>query len=169
MLTPHKYLCGFFVRGFMEKEIKGWENYTVDEFGNVFSKKSGKFLRPFINKFGYLGVNLFENGKRKYFFVHRLVAEHFVENKENYKEVNHIDENKLNNYFENLEWCTRKYNNNYGTRLVKMRRKVICVETNTVFESAKDAEIKTGAKRCAISMVCNGKRETAGGYSWRYC
>lgn len=68
---------------------------------------------------GYVKVSLWVNKKVKTIKIHRLVAKYFVPNPYNYKEVNHKDENKTNNHAENLEWCTRKYNVNYGERSKK--------------------------------------------------
>lgn len=62
---------------------------------------------------GYFVVQLCKNNKRKNHLVHRLVAEHFIENPKSLPEINHKDEDKANNMVNNLEWCTRKYNMNY--------------------------------------------------------
>ena len=66
---------------------------------------------------------LYKDGKKKRYLVHRLVAIAFIPNPNNYKEVNHKDENPSNNNVKNLEWCTREYNNNYGTRNKKASEK----------------------------------------------
>ena len=103
------------------KEIKGYEGrYQISSLGRVKSlnyNKTGKedILSPG-NIRGYLHVRLSKEGKSKPFQVHRLVALHFIPNPNNYPEVNHKDENKQNNTVDNLEWCDRKYNCNYGTR-----------------------------------------------------
>lgn len=152
----------------MEKEILGYENYTIDEYGNVFSKKRNKYIKSFPNECGYLGLHLSKNGESKYFFIHKLVASAFVPNPNNYKEVNHIDEDKENNKAENLEWCTREYNNNYGSRLSKISKGVKCIETGTVYYSAREASRQTGINASTICWVCSGKRKTAGGYTWEY-
>ena len=68
------------------------------------------------NGSGYLRVKLCKNGKCKRHLIHRLVAAAFIPNPYNLQEVNHIYECKDNNNSNNLEWCTREYNNNYGTR-----------------------------------------------------
>ena len=73
-----------------------------------------KILKP-QNTNGYLFVRLSKNNKIKRYLVHRLVAQAFIPNPNNYLEVNHIDENSLNNNVNNLEWCSHKYNINYGT------------------------------------------------------
>ena len=88
------------------KPIKDY-NYEVSSFGRVRNKCSKKLLSIFdTNREGYLRVILFSNGKRKRFFVHRLVAETFIPNSENKPQVNHKDGNKQNNNVENLEWVT---------------------------------------------------------------
>ena len=98
------------------------DNYLIDTFGNIKSldKKvknkngyriiKGKMLKPKLDKYGYLKIGLTKNNKQKYYFVHRLVAETFLPNPNNYKIINHIDGNKTNNYVENLEWCTQSHN-----------------------------------------------------------
>ena len=59
-------------------------------------------------------VRLSKDGKSTHFTLHRLLAVHFIPNPNNLPFVNHIDENKLNNSINNLEWCTQVYNTNYG-------------------------------------------------------
>ena len=85
----------------------------------------GRILKPCTTKDGYLLVNLCKNGKVKSFLVHRLVAEAFIDNTDNLPQVNHKDENPLNNVVSNLEWCSYSYNNSYGTRLERVRDKQI--------------------------------------------
>ena len=98
------------------KDIKEYEGlYKISNIGNVYSVKRKKVMSPRYNKArGYLDVLLTRNKKRKRFYIHRLVAKEFILNPNNYPIINHKDENKLNNNMENLEWCTVKYNNNYG-------------------------------------------------------
>ena len=88
------------------KEIEGWEDYTIDINGNVFSKRKNKYLKPIKNKCGYYNISLNKNKHRKECSIHRLVAETFIPNPNNYPVVNHIDGNKSNNNVDNLEWCT---------------------------------------------------------------
>ena len=103
------------------KDIPGYEGlYQVSNFGNIKSlnwKNMGKaknmYLKPHCH--GYLQIELFNNGVKKTYMVHRLVAQSFIDNPGGYPFVNHKDENKTNNCAWNLEWCTAKYNSNYGT------------------------------------------------------
>lgn len=117
------------------KDIPGFENiYQVSNIGNVKTldkyvnssiknnnkvKRKTKILKQY-NKNGYLQVSLSKENKRYYFGVHRLVAMAFLPNTNNLPQVNHKDENKLNNKVDNLEWCSAKYNCNYGTRNSKI-------------------------------------------------
>ena len=102
------------------KEIKGYEGlYEVSNQGNIRSLKTGKLRKP-KNNFGYLRINLCKNNVVKFHMVHRLVAETFIENNDqNLTQVNHKNENKQDNRVENLEWCDAKYNNNYGTKIIR--------------------------------------------------
>lgn len=103
-------------------EFIGYHNYEVSNFGRVRSLKYGLMSDNRISKHGYRRVRFSHNGKRKEIPVHRLVALAFVDNpnKEEWNVVNHKDENKLNNRYDNLEWCTNEYNLTYGT-LVQRR------------------------------------------------
>ena len=158
-----------------------WTNYEVSNYGNVRSlnyKKTGetKILKQNVNKKGYFVVTLCEKKRRKQFRVHRLVAFVFVENDdvENKTQVNHIDENKENNHYTNLEWCTVKYNNTHGTRtkrsIQKISKRVKCVETGIIYNSANDAGRKTGLSQPNITRCCQKKKgfDTCGGYHWEY-
>ena len=102
------------------KDIKGYEGlYEVSNQGNIRSLKTGKLRKP-TNNFGYLRINLCKNNVVKFHMVHRLVAEAFIENNDpNLTQVNHKNENKQDNRVENLEWCDAKYNNNYGTKIIR--------------------------------------------------
>ena len=100
------------------KDIKGYEGlYQVSNLGRI--RKENKIISPW-TQLGYKIVVLWKNKKCKKFRVHRLVAEAFILNPNNYTQVNHKDEDKSNNSVENLEWCTQKYNNSYGNRTLKM-------------------------------------------------
>lgn len=105
--------------------IRSKDRYVVCKNGKSFYKH-GRIIKTTSINSGYSIVNLHSlKGELKHYLVHRLVAEHFLPNPNNLEVVNHKDENKRNNRLENLEWCTLKYNNNYGTcqqRRVEARR-----------------------------------------------
>lgn len=160
------------------KDIDGYEEkYKVSNLGRVKSinyNSTGKekILKPVKDKDGYLFVILSKKGKCKRFSVHRLVAQTFIENPNNLPFINHKDENKTNNSVENLEWCDRRYNNNYGTRNerigVALSKQVKCLETGVVYSSTWQAKRETGVSQGNISSCCNGKYKTAGGYHWEF-
>lgn len=94
--------------------VRSLDRYVVDSLGHRKFYKS-KVLSPAKDTDGYLKVGLSYNGKCKKCLVHRLAAQAFIPNLDNLPEVNHKDEDKTNNRVDNLEWCTTKYNVNYGT------------------------------------------------------
>ena len=85
----------------------------------------GKVISLLKGEYGYIQVNLYYNGKNYKKYVHRLVAQAFIPNPDNLPQINHKDEDKTNNRVDNLEWCTAKYNINYGTRKDKVRETAI--------------------------------------------
>ena len=99
------------------KNVIGYEGlYEVSDIGNVRNVRRNTLLRLTKTNYGYIQVSLYKNGIKTGLKVHRLVAEAFIPNLDNLPQVNHKDENKSNNRVDNLEWCTAKYNNNYGHR-----------------------------------------------------
>lgn len=92
------------------KPIKDYENYLIDEQGNIYNTTTKKFLKGSIGEHGYKYYRLSKEGKKKMFYEHRLVAEAFIPNPDNLPIVNHIDGNKTNNCVENLEWISQSLN-----------------------------------------------------------
>ena len=87
--------------------VVGYEQlYSITTDGQIYSVRANRFLKPQMDKYGYLTTGLSKDGKRKFFLVHRLVATTYLPNIDNLPEVNHIDGDKANNKLENLEWCT---------------------------------------------------------------
>ena len=154
------------------KKIIGYEDYSIDEYGNVYSYKSRRYVSQQKRKDGYYYVGLCKDGKRKSFSVHRLVATHYIENSNGLPQVNHKDENKENNEVNNLEWCDEKYNTNYGTarkrQAAKVSIPVVCIETGKVFLSQLEAGKTISVSHRHISDCTKNKRRTCGGYHWRY-
>ena len=108
------------------KHITGSDGrYFISSTGKVYSminrgryntfRKTPKELKPVIINSGYAAVFIMINGKKVLRLVHRLVAQAFLQNPDCLPEVNHKNEDKLDNRVENLEWCTHKYNQNYNT------------------------------------------------------
>lgn len=106
------------------REIEGYDGYTVYDDGRIYSLKTNKFLSYRVNQSGYRYVNLCKNGKYKSVSIHRLVGKYFVDNPNNYNCLNHIDCDKQNNLYSNLEWCTIKHNCVYASKngLLKIRK-----------------------------------------------
>lgn len=153
------------------KDIVGYEGlYQITSDGKVYSLYSNKYLKTHIDGCGYERVKLYKNHKGIQYDIHRLVAKVFIDNPENKEQVNHIDGNKFNNNVENLEWVTRLENihHAYDTGLKKSARKIICLETGKIFNSAKEAGEYYNTHFSHIYKVCKGERKTAGGYHWNY-
>jgi hypothetical protein len=165
------------------KDIAGYEGlYQVSDDGKVISlaravpngkkvlhRKQAVMTPRLRGKNGlmYEAVALRKDGTSKTYSVHRLVAEAFLPNPDNLSEVNHKDENPLNNRVENLEWCTHQYNIDYSKS-----KPVMQIDGETViatFKSIKEAGRQTGIKRTGINNVLTGWAKTAGGYKWAYC
>lgn len=111
--------------------------YLVTENGRVWSEKHKKFLKPNIGKTGYYKVSLYINEKAKTCNIHRLVAELYLENPNNYSVVNHLDCNKLNNEYSNLEWCTTKMNVHHA-----LKQKRIPVGENNYLAKVTEKDVK---------------------------
>ena len=161
------------------KPVVGYEgHYQVSNFGRVKSIKFGKeiILKPKKDKYGYLHVNLYKNNKRKDFLVHRLVAEAFIPNSDNLPLVNHKDENPSNNFVDNLEYCTNKYNLNYGTAQQRKSHKLskpVCQytldnELIKIWSSLTECKNKEGFNIGHIYECCRGIRKTHRGFKWSY-
>lgn len=135
------------------KAIKQYPNYFVTKEGLVFSSKTNKFLKFSYDQQGYQRVGLYiGNYKTKTIKVHRLVAETFIDNPLNKKDVNHIDGDKSNNNVENLEWCTRseniKHAFNNGLKIITEKQK------NRFIEMTKS---QIGSKNPAARKIINIK------------
>lgn len=163
------------------RDIEGYEGlYQISDQGNVKSLKFGKerTLKQGKNVYGYSFVVLCKNGNKKLYLVHRLVAQAFIPNPTNLPQVNHKDEDKTNNTVDNLEYCDCKYNINYGKHNEKMAKShinhpsysipVLCIETDIVYPSIKEAQRQLGIYATHINACCLGKRKTCGGYHWQY-
>lgn len=145
-----------------------FDKYCINDKGELYNIKTNRKLKLRPSNKGYLKTNISIDGKLKTVFIHRLVAEAFIDNPNNLPQVNHKDENKQNNCVENLEWCDAKYNMNYGTineRRAKssFRKKVnmydlnnnLIKEFNSITEASKYLNVNSGM----ICKVCNRKNK----------
>ena len=142
--------------------------YQVSTKGQIKSLnvRKGRILKQHTQR-GYLYVGLSKQCKTKLYLVHRLVALAFIPNPLHLPEVNHKDENKLNNNVDNLEWCGSKYNTNYGTRNKRKSKPIQCIETGIIYWGAREMERQLGIKHGNIARaIKNGTQ--AGGYHWQY-
>lgn len=103
------------------KDIKGFENYQISNLGHIKNIKyhrqqKSQILKPHQKENGYLSITLSKNGKTKIFYIHRLVANYFVDNKAGKPCVNHKDGCRNNNIAENLEWVTHSENTKHSYR-----------------------------------------------------
>ena len=168
------------------RDIEGYDGlYQVSNQGRVKSLErkdclgrivKERILKPGVVSDGYLFVVLCAGGKRKKFFVHRLVCQAFHKNPNNKPEVNHVNEDKADNRACNLEWCTRKENCNHGTRTersAKAQSKPIGQYTRDgelikIWPSTAIVERQTGFSQGSIWGVANGRHKQAYGYIWKY-
>lgn len=160
------------------RPVVGYEGlYEVSNLGRVktfnYKNHGTEAFLALTDVDGYYTVHICEEKHPK---VHRLVAEAFIPNPDNLPEVNHKDENGHNNCVDNLEWCTSRYNNNYGTRnerIAKALSKPVIQYTldgKFIKEWASTREIgrQLGVYHSNIVSCCNGKRKQFNGYIWRY-
>lgn len=159
------------------KDIPNFKGiYQVSSLGNVKNFKKNKIINGYYDKAGYKRICLYKNGKRYYPFVHRLVAEAFIPNPNNYPSINHKNEIKDDNIISNLEWCTIKYNNNYGTRNKRIREKKIKkvaqysldMKLIKIFDSITEAAKEVNTSTSHICRCCKGKLKITKGYIWKY-
>lgn len=148
------------------KDIPGFgDKYQVSNYGRVRNKLTMIILKPEPHKKGYLYKTLYEkwNGVKKSIPIHRLVADAFILNPMHFNEINHKDENPSNNFVDNLEWCTRKYNVNYGTRNQRAGKTISEVKRGNTFVSdetkaklAKAALGNTNRRRSILMYDTSG-------------
>lgn len=167
-------------------EVNGFGNYLISKNGDVINKRSGHLKRPASNHSGkgYLYVDLYNGGKRKRAYVHRLVAEAFIANPKKSPYVNHIDGNPHNNAVENLEWCTPLENVQHASKVIKTmnqyhcanerrKRRVAMLDKSSMnpvrmFESINDAGRLTGIPVSNIVACLKGRQSYTRAVCWCY-
>ena len=151
------------------KDVVSYEGlYQISNFGRVKGKHRIKSQQD--NGKGYLMVRLNKNGKSRWHLVHRLVAKAFIENPENKPTVNHIDGNRKNNKFNNLEWATYSENNLHSYRSNGRKSAlavpIYCIETGKIYKSSYDASKDTGIPQSSINRCANGIFKSTNGTHW---
>lgn len=148
---------------------------------DIMSKN--KILIPFtVARHGYYAITLVINGNKKKFYIHKLVAKHFIPNPNNLCEIDHIDGNPLNNNVNNLRWCTHSENMNnpitkkrasdslIGTYNNATSKSVVQLKNGSlinIYKSMADAQ-RNGFLQSEISRACSGKCKTHKGFEWMY-
>lgn len=147
------------------RDVKGYENiYGITSCGKVWSYKYKKFLKPGVNKNGYLFVNLYKDNERKHCYVHRLVAGAYIPNPNNLPDIDHIDNDKTHNYVNNLQWITHK-NNIRKSKNIPILQYSLDGEFIREWECAHDVG-KIVSKN--IYECLKGRRKSAYGSIWKY-
>lgn len=162
------------------KDVKGYEGfYKVSNYGDIMSlprngtTKNSRILKQRTGKGGYKYVILHKLGKQKTEKVHRIVANNFIPNTQNKREVNHKDGDKTNNRVDNLEWATTSENQLHSIYVLNHLRKQVVqctVDGKAIKVWESQAKAAKALKICGgdISRCCNGIRAIAGGYKWRF-
>ena len=171
------------------KDIEGYEGkYFVSNFGNI--KNSKNVILKFQDNHGYKRYTLWKDNENKLFMGHVLVARAFIDNDDpvNKIQVNHIDGDKYNNHYTNLEWCTASENQQHARKnnlfseeglqrskqnlIPKAKKKVIKMDEDgnelEIFDSVQEAAASVGCDPSSISKVCRGKEKRVKGFKWKY-
>lgn len=152
------------------KKIEGYNDYIIYSDGRIYSNKTNKFLKPALDKDGYLRVILSNNNISKNLSVHRLVAKNFIDNADNKAQVNHINCKKDDNRIENLEWCTNKENQIHAwenglkekTKEIfanSQRRYVLDVNTGIYYNSILEASNFNNIGYSALKAMLTGQNK----------
>lgn len=163
------------IGNFKGKKINNFPHYLISKEGQVYSTKTNKIKISENNQNGYCRIELLNKNGKKKFYIHRLVAEAYIPNPNNYNQVIHKDLNKHNNNVENLEWCSEAMNMQHNAdNKPENSRKIfqfdLVDETKLIgtYNSIKEASEKTNINKTSIIHCCSGKYKKAGNYIWKY-
>lgn len=142
--------------------IKEFSNYTIDEQGTIKNIKYNRYIKQHLNNNGYYYAYLYKEGKRHKYLVHRLIAEHFIPNPNNYPIVRHLDDNKLNNTLSNLAWGTasdnqkdsvinKKHNCKAGNKRMQELYGIKFKLNGIIYNSINECHKNTGMARKTIA------------------
>ena len=164
------------IGNFKGKKIINYQDYLISKNGQVYSTKTNKIREVEINDNGYCRIKLMDGTKQgKKFYIHRLVAEAYIPNPNNYNQVNHKNLDKHDNNVDNLEWCSESMNmqhnaNNKPENSKRVIQLDLLDETKIIgtYNSIKEASDKTNINNTSIIHCCSGKYKKAGNYKWKY-
>lgn len=166
-------------------KIEEFPNYSVSTDGRIRNDIRGELKAPKKSSGGYYAVDLYKNGKRTTARIHRLVGQAYVENPDNKAQINHIDGDKSNNDYRNLEWVTPKENMEHAMSHGLFRasrgmlgkknpnggrpgKRVRIVETGEVFDSILACERAINGNNRHICDCLSGRQHTHRGYHFEY-
>jgi hypothetical protein len=156
-------------------DVVGYEGlYLVSDQGRVYSKIKNRIRKQCLNKAnGYMMLFLVDlKGGKKCVYVHRLVAMAFIKREPGKDIVNHKDENKTNNCANNIEWCTKHYNNTYNGKIEVCEKPVLQLSRDgkliKKWKSAREAARSLRLEYKNISACCYGKRNVCGEFVWKF-
>ena len=149
--------------------------YFISSFGRVRNYKD-EVMAQQLSMNGYSRCELYKDGSKKKYNIHRLVAKAFIDNPKNYEQVNHKDCVKTNNHVDNLEWCTPKQNVHHaianGRQGKPPFKPVVQIDKNGYvfarYESVTAASEAVGVNPTSVTAALTGKSMTCKGYVWRY-
>jgi hypothetical protein len=158
--------------------IENSSNYEVSTDGKVRNKTTKQILKEYIMPNGYCQITIKEDSQGRFIkrYIHRLVAEAFIQNPEYKREVNHKDGDKTNNNIENLEWVTssenQKHRHSIGITKTSNRKIGMFTKEGLLiqnFDSVAEAcRILKKSSRCNIDNALSGRQDTAYGFIWEY-
>ena len=156
-LEPERWVK---IEDFPRYSISSWGRVRID--GSRIKSDIGKIKKPFLSKDGYYRIELKNKKGRKKFNLSRLVALHFIPNPGDKEQVDHINGDRLFNYYKNLRWVTLQENLTSPLREVKVNKRVICINTGKVFNTITEAAESVGLTRQSISFSCRNYGYSAG-------
>ena len=138
-------------------DIRGYEGYQISNLGRVKNGKTGKILKPYQTQKAYLTVGFWLNGKKKRLYIHRLVAQAFLLNPQNFPEVNHINGSKTDNCLCNLEWSSSSANVAHAYQNGLRRQKLTTASKELIIQF-----LQQGMTHRAIGTKLNVSHSTVG-------
>lgn len=154
------------------KCITDYPNYKISDTGLVYNCITKSYKKPRKDKDGYLTVSLWKDGFEKNYKIHRLVALHFVDGYFDGAVVNHKDEDKENNHYSNLEWCTIHYNNHYNGKVARTFKPILMYTLDgdfvREFESIRSASSHFNKSPSNLVSHLKGKQKTFSKHIFKY-